>query len=169
MKGYAIKLLKTYDWHTIDDFLLSLMPSIKYKINIALMIISCGWVDVDKIFGLDNTGFVALLVVFVTELVTGISASLIRKERISSMKLSRFGLKAACYLVLIGVSYSLSQSFQAHRRAVGAWVFDWLNIFLIIQISLENIISILENLAVISGKEKTTWINKIQEIFKVEK
>lgn len=133
------------------------------------MILSCCWVDVDKIFGLDNGGFIALLVVFITELITGISAAIIRKESISSMKLSRFGLKVACYLVLIGVSYSLSESFTAHHKAVGAWVFDWLNIFLVIQISLENIISILENLAVISGKDKTVWISKIQEIFKVEK
>jgi len=133
------------------------------------MILSCGWVDVDKLFGLDNAGFIALLVVFVTELVTGISASVIRKEKISSIKLSRFGLKVACYLVLIFVSYTMSVSFDAHHKAVGAWVFDWLNVFLIIQISLENIISILENLAVISGKDKTAWINKIQDIFKVEK
>lgn len=133
------------------------------------MIVSCGWVDVDKIFGLDNAGFIALLVVFVTELITGISAAVIRKESISSIKLSRFGLKVACYLVLIGVSYSLAQSFAGHNKAVASWVFDWLNVFLVVQIVLENIVSILENLAVISGKDKTAWINKIQDIFKIEK
>jgi len=133
------------------------------------MIISCGFVDVDKLFGLDEGSLIALLVVFVAELVTGVSASIIRKESISSIKLSRFGLKVSCYLVLIYVSYTMGQNFEAHKKAVGAWVFDWLNVFLIVQITLENIISILENLAVISGKEKTTWINKIQDIFKVEK
>jgi phage-related holin len=169
MRAYTLKVLKTYDWHSTKDFLQSLMPTHKYHLHIPMMMIAAGWVDVDKLFGLDNAGFIALLVVFVTELLTGISAAIIRKEAISSVKLSRFGLKVACYLVLIGVSYSLSQSFTAHGKAVPAWVFDWLNVFLIIQISLENIISILENLAVISGKEKTTWINKIQDIFKVEK
>jgi phage-related holin len=169
MKAYTTGLLKTYDWHSAGDFLLSLMPSVKYKLNIVLMIISCGFVDVDKLFGLSEAALIALLIVFVAELVTGVSASVIRKESISSIKLSRFGLKVACYLVLIYVSYTMGQSFAAHNKAVGAWVFDWLNVFLIVQITLENIISILENLAVISGKEKTTWINKIQDIFKVEK
>lgn len=168
MKIFAQRLLKTYDWHTAESFFHSLAPSFKYKINAALMIFSFLWVDVDKLFGLDNAGFVALLLVFITELATGISAAIVRKESISSIKLSRFGLKVACYLVLIGVSYALSESFTAHKKTVPAWAFDWLNVFLIVQIVLENIISILENLAVISGKDKTAWINKIQSVFKTE-
>ena len=169
MKALTLKVLKTYEWHSAKDFLQSLMPTHKYHLHIPMMMIAAGWVDADKLFGLDNAGFVALLIVFVTELVTGVSAAVIRKESISSAKLSRFGLKVACYLVLIGVSYSLSESFTGHHKTVAAWVFDWLNVFLIVQITLENVISILENLATISGKDKTAWIVKIQDVFKITK
>ncbi|MDO3641971.1 phage holin family protein [Mucilaginibacter sp. L3T2-6] len=166
MKLFAERLLKTYDWHSAESFFHSLAPSFKYNVHIGLLIGSAVWVDVDKVFGLDNVGFVGLVAVFIMELVTGISAAIVRKESISSVKLSRFGLKLACYLVLIGASYGLSKSFEAHKKTVAAWAFDWLNVFLIVQIALENIISILENLAVISGKDKTAWINKIQNVFK---
>jgi len=166
MQNYATKLLKTFDWHSIEEFLLSLAPSFKYKINIALMILSSVWVSLDKVFGLDNTAFIALLVVFITELVSGITASHIRNEPLSSMKLSRFSLKVACYLVLIGVSYCMHMSFDHHDKFIASVIFGWLHVFLIVQIVFENFVSILENLSVISGKDKTAWIIQIKDKLK---
>lgn len=127
------------------------------------MIISALWVGIDKGFGLDDSAFIALLVVFVTELISGITASRIRKETFSSMKLSRFSLKVACYLVLIGVTYSMYLSFQHHNDYLASVMFDWMHIFLTVQIVFENIISILENIAVISGKDKSAWIEKLKD------
>lgn len=127
------------------------------------MVISSLWVVIDKGFGLDDTGFIALLVAFMTELVSGIMAAMISKEKFSSMKLSRFILKVTCYMALIFITYSMCQDFTHHHNDVAAWVFDWMHIFLIVQIVFENIISILENIAVISGKDKTHWIQKLTE------
>lgn len=163
MTIYTARLLKTFDYHSISEFLLSLAPSFKYKINIGLMIISAIWVSIDKGFGLDDAAFIALLVVFVTELVSGITASRIRKETFSSIKLSRFTLKVACYLVLIGVTYTMNESFKAHGDFLASVIFDWMHIFLVVQIVFENMISILENVAVISGKDKSAWIVKLTE------
>lgn len=163
MTLYTTKLLKTFDWHSIDEFLLSLAPSFKYKMNVGLMVLSFLWTPIDKAFGLDNAAFIALLVVFVTELISGITASRIRKEKFSSMKLSRFSVKAASYLVLIGVTYAFAQNYKHHNDAIAEWVFDWMHIFLVVQIVFENIISILENLAVISGKPKGAWVEKIKD------
>jgi len=160
---YSTRLLKTFDWHSTEDFLLSLVPSYKYNINASLMIISSLWVAIDKGFGLDDTAFIALLVVFVTELISGITASRIRKEQFSSLKLSRFTLKVACYLVLIFVTYAFSVSFENHKDFCASVLFDWMHIFLVVQIVFENIISILENVSVISGKDKTAIIGKITE------
>lgn len=140
---------------------MSLVPSLKYKINIPLMALSSLWVAVDKGFGLDDTAFIALLLVFVAELASGITASHIRKETFSSLKLSRFSVKMACYLVLIGVSYSMNISFKHHDDFLASVIFDWMHIFLVVQIVFENMISILENVAVISGKDKSVWITRI--------
>ena len=126
-----------------------------------LMAISSLWVAIDKGFGLDDTAFIALLVVFVAELVSGITASRVRKETFSSLKLSRFSVKVACYLVLIGVSYSMNISFKHHGDFLASVIFDWMHIFLVVQIVFENMISILENVAVIGGKDKSAWIEKI--------
>lgn len=161
-RNHGLRLLKTFDWHSAEQFFLSLAPSFKYKINISLMILSAIWVSVDKGFGLDDTAFLALLIVFIMELVSGITASRIRKERFSSVKLSRFSLKVACYLVLIGVTYAMYLSFQHHADFLASVIFDWMHIFLVVQIVFENIISILENVAVISGKDKSAWINKLK-------
>jgi phage-related holin len=162
MTVYFKSLLKTFDWATIDDFLLSLAPSYKYKINVLLMMMSSVWVCVDKWFGLDSTAFVALLLVFVAEMVSGIAASRVRKEPFSSMRLSRFSLKVACYMVLIFVSYSMFQNFEHHKNETEAVAFDWMHIFLIVQIVFENMISVLENVEVISGKKKGDWIRKLK-------
>lgn len=125
--------------------------------------ISLLWGSISISFGLNNTAFAALLVVFVTELVSGITASVIRKEKISSLKLSRFAVKVTCYLVLIWVTYSFKESFEHSKDGCAAVLFDWMHIFLVVQIVFENIISILENVSVIGGKDKTALIQKITE------
>ncbi|MGB4774091.1 MAG: phage holin family protein [Daejeonella sp.] len=162
MKLFIQKLLKTFDYNSWTELAQSLVPSSKYHLSVVSMIISALAVSVDKIFGLDGLAFSALLIVFVTELISGIGASNIRGDQISSMKLSRFTFKVFYYLVLIAVPYLMSNSFKNHSKDLAAIIFDWLHIFLVVQIVLENMISILENLAVISGKDKTHWINKIQ-------
>ena len=121
------------------------------------------WVPVDKWFGLDDTAFVGLLAVFLTEILSGIAASLVRRETFSSLKLSRFGLKATCYMVLIFTSYTMYMSFKHHSDDTAAVVFDWLHIFLVVQIVFENVISVLENVATITGKDKSAWISKARE------
>lgn len=118
---------------------------------------------IDRVFGLDAYAFALLIIVFFAELSSGLIAAHIRKEAISSMKLSRFSFKVFYYLVLIALPYVFATSFRAHDKTAAAVIFDWLHLFLVAQIVLENIISVLENLAVISGKDKTHWISKIQE------
>lgn len=158
-----LKLLATFDYHSLAEFAQSLAPSSKYKLTIASAIMSFFFPFVDRVFGLDAYAFGALLLVFVAELTSGLIAAHIRKETFSSMKLSRFTFKVFYYLVLIALPYVMSVSFKDHNKTTAAIMFDWLHLFLLAQIILENIVSILENLAVISGKDKTHWIRKIQD------
>lgn len=164
MKTRFLKLLAGYDYHSLADFGQSLMPSQKYH-GFTLLTVgtSALFVPFDKIFGLNGMAFLALIVVFVAELTSGIVAAHIKGEKIESHKLSRFLFKVFYYLVLIFVPYALYNSFAASHKDIPAAAFDWLHMFLITQIAFENIISIIENMSVISGKDKTAWISKIQD------
>lgn len=152
----------TYGYDTLSDFGQSLAPAVKYAGATAFTtVVSMLAVSVNRIFGLDGYAFFALLIVLAFELLSGLTASRIRKEPLSSMKLSRFGFKVCCYLVLIAVPYLFSTSFKYHEKDLPSLVFDWMHVFLVVQIVLENLVSILENMAVISGKPKTHIINKL--------
>ncbi|WP_145859059.1 phage holin family protein [Pedobacter suwonensis] len=160
------KMLAKFDYHSWAEFGQSLLPSSKY----GWTVLSAGFSlsifpFVDRVFGLDAYAFAVLILVFIAELTSGLIAASICKEAISSMKLSRFSFKVFYYLVLISLPYVMAESFKLHGKAAAAFMFDWLHLFLLAQIILENVVSILENLAVISGKDKTHWIAKIQQKF----
>ena len=159
-------MLATFDYNSLSDFGHSLSLTVKYRWTMVTFGFSASFFPlVDRLFGLDALSFGILLFVFVIELTSGVYASHIRKEPFSSMKLSRFSFKAAIYMVLIAAPYVLSTSFKAHNQKAIAFMFDWLYLFFVSQVVIENLVSILENLAVISGKDKTHWITKIKEKF----
>lgn len=116
-----------------------------------------------KVFGISEFAFAALLLVMITELISGVWASRIREEPFSSMKLSRFTFKVFQYLMIIAVTHLFSESFKAQGKDFGAIIFDWMHLFLTVQIVQENVVSILENGSVISGKSKTHWISKLSD------
>lgn len=178
MKLYLERLLRTFDYHSWSEFAQSLAPSFKYglldnvkggtKMTVlpaAISSVTAGmqaFPALSEIFGIDALAFAALMLAFVTELISGLLAANARGEKISSMKLSRFSFKVFYYMVLIAVPYLMGQSFEARHKSVPAAIFDWLHVFLVVQIVMENLVSILENMAVLGGKDKTHWISKIQ-------
>lgn len=162
--GYFEKILKTFAYSGWQDLVSSLMPSIKYEhFTVSSLTLSSLMVIVQIIFGIDALAFLALLIIMIAELTSGIVASKIRKEAFSSMKLSRFTFKVAYYLILIYVTNTMANGFKTNGQDLAYTIFHWMHLFLTIQIVMENIVSVLENLSVISGKEKTHWIRKIQE------
>lgn len=180
MRNYFNKLLSTFDYHSWTDLLQSLAPSFKYGLidnvqgGTKMTVLTAGvssfaaganvfmpWLS--DIFGIDTLAFSALIIAFIAELISGLLASNVKGEKISSMKLSRFSFKVFYYMVLIALPYLMSESFEARQKIVPAAIFDWLHVFLVSQIVMENIISILENMAVLGGKDKTHWISKIQD------
>lgn len=164
--NFIIRMLASYNYSSIAELGQSIAPSSKYNLTIGSLALSVMFPAIDRIFGLDTIAFTALLMVMVTELASGIYASKIRGEAFQSFKLSRFSFKCCIYLVLLFVPYSFSISFKDQGNSLGATVFDWMHLFLLIQIVQENIVSILENLATISGKDKTHWITLIKEKIK---
>lgn len=162
MNSFIERLIATFGYESYGALGKSLAPSFKYdSIKVFSLVLSSIAVTPVKFLGMSGFAFAALLIVMVTELVSGVMASRVRKEEFSSMKLSRFTFKVFQYLVIIAVTYLFSQSFEARGKELAATIFDWMHIFLVVQIVQENVVSILENGAVISGKPKTHWISKL--------
>ncbi|AEL23851.1 phage holin family protein [Cyclobacterium marinum] len=158
------KILATYGYDGWGDLWVSLSPSFKYAgVTAFTMGISSLGVSVLRIFGLDSLAFAGLLIVFGFELVTGLARANAVKERITSVKFSRFLFKVFYYLISIAVTYLMSMSFLEQGKPTAALIFDWMHMFLVIQIVLENIVSISENLAVVQGKEKSHFVTVLQE------
>ena len=161
MKNILNKILAGFEYSE-GEFLGSLLPTVKYNMMMVVISLSIVISWVDKIFGLDAMAVLALCIVMLLELSSGIYASTLKKEAFSSRKFSRFTFKCACYLILIAVPYLFYNSYKTHGNTLAASLFEWLHVFLVVQIVIENIISILENVAVIQGKPKTFWIDKIR-------
>jgi hypothetical protein len=174
MTNWFTRILATYDYHRVTRFWESIAPTLKYdltKPTVAISItyppvaVGLAWFfpAVDSALGIAGGAFLMLMVAFFTELVSGIIASHMKGEQFSSLKLSRFTLKVFIYLVIIAIPYHWQQNFTEHNKDFMAGTFGWLQNFLIVQIVFENLVSILENMAVIYGNDKTAWINKIKE------
>ena len=162
MLQFFTRILQGFEYQSPGEWFSSLAPSYKYNMVVLGMGVSAGGTIVETVFGLDYLAFIGFMVVMLCELTSGVWASRIKKEEFSSRRISRFTFKCAVYLILIAVPYLFSQSYEARGKDLAADVFNWLHIFFTVQIVVENIISILENYAVIQGKDKTHWITKIQ-------
>lgn len=164
MKSFIERQLLTYGYESIGAYAESLAPSSKYA-TLSPVILSISAISVVpiKIFGLTEYAFGALFMMMVVELISGVIASRIRKEPYSSTKSSRFILKVCQYLVVIAVTHLFADSYKVQGKEMGATIFEWMHIFLTVQIVQENIVSILENGAVISGKSKVHWISKLSD------
>ena len=162
MKRTLNEILSTYEYTGIESFLQSLFPSLKFDVSKTLLLMGMAITSIQNVLGVDFMAIAALVVMMVLELLTGIIASTKRAEEITSKKLSRFGIKTACYLVLMSVPYLFAISYENRGNTMASGLFNWIHVFLVVHIVQEHLLSLLENLASIQGKDKTYWINKIK-------
>jgi hypothetical protein len=157
-------LLRSFGYEDWGSFKESLIPTLKYPgSGMITVVISISSVPIIRIFGLDWLAFGALLLVFLVELISGIWASQTKGEKIESKKLSRFTFKCAYYLLIIAITYLMAVSFKDRGKELAVVIFDFMHLFFLVQIVLENIVSISENLSVITGKPKAHWITTMVE------
>jgi hypothetical protein len=172
-KSWFLKMLATFDYHGLNSFYESLAPSFRYCITKPLLAISlvypgfaalvaCFFPSVEAVLGISGAAFITMIIAFAAELTSGLMASYISGKKFTSFRLSRFTFKVCIYLIIIAIPHHWSQNFKAKHMAVVAAAFDWLQSALIMQVAFENIVSILENMAVITGKDKTELIDKIK-------
>lgn len=115
--------------------------------------------------GLRHLTILAFVVLITLELLTGLIASKIRGEKIVSHKFSRFGFKVFVWLILLYVINTMkveySQQTNNNFTSLASGFFTWLHGTLFIYIVIEYLISILENLGVITKKKNDNIIKTI--------
>lgn len=163
------RFLTTYGWASNKEFMLSLFPSVKYGTmggSISFAAVSAFFV---QYLGISPALIPALVIILATELWTGIRASLKKKnEKFESGKFSRFVIKLCVWMVLFYTAHSFMNEYREQETLVQILAFTFfevLKVFLMSLFLVENITSILENLAVLDGKPKATYVDKTKELF----
>lgn len=158
------KLIEFVGYNGLNELKLSFLPSAKYTgLTIIAMTTSSISSFVMTVFGLESWAFIALMVVFLFELATGLKSAFVRAQVFTSAKFSRFLFKVTYYLILISITYLMSVSFENRGQQLAASAFRIMHDFVTVHIVLENLVSITENLAMINGKEKSHWIMKLRD------
>jgi uncharacterized membrane protein len=115
---------------------------------------------------------IAMVLVLLLEVMTGLKASNKRGEKFESAKFSRFILKLCIWFILF-VSCQMFALFSRmyggdnYVWIIGGWFFDVLTVILMMAFVVENVTSILENLASIEGKDKSHYIELIKEAMNI--
>ena len=165
--------MKFYGWKTVNDMVLSFAPSLKYKMTLKIMSLSTVIAYFEtSIFGFKIETFIALIILLITELLSGIYCSIkIRNEAFESSKMWRFWFKAGMFFIISYAMFQLQKEFQ--DRPLLDEIFTWVYNGLLAYAILEIVISVLENYAEIQGKQKDYYSNfikqKLNNIFGNEK
>lgn len=153
---------KYYGWKSLDNMIASFIPSIKYNITLMVVTISSFTSVINLLFGLKLQTFIALLVILFVELVSGVYCSLyIRNEPFQSNKMWRFFFKTGVFFAILYVVKQLHNEFS--NAFLFSDIFNWMYYFLFTFSISEILISVLENYAEISGKEKEYYTSFIKK------
>lgn len=163
------RFLSTYGWVSNKEFMLSLFPSAKYGMiggSVSLSAISALFVHY---LGISPALIPAIAIIIVTEIWTGIRASAKQGKAFESFKFSRCVIKIAIWFVLFHCAQSFRNEFESPSTFVeqlGFLFFDVLKLLFMILFVIENTTSIMENEAVLDGKDKSAYIEYVKELFK---
>lgn len=164
-----LRFLKTYEYASLDEFLYSLGPSFKYKLQGLTITLSFLAGLVDQIFGIGPALAVAMMVAVLVETWTGIKASRKRGEKFSSFRFSRCILKVCVWLTIVYITHAFESEFSDRSGlAYGAvhLFFQFAFIVTLAYFMVEYVTSILENLGSITKKDKQALIDVIQTAWK---
>lgn len=120
-------------------------------------------------FGLQSITILSFVLLVTLELITGLTASKVQGRRIESKKFGRFGLKVFVWISLIFILNSLKMEYRGHEDTLGGIAYgllNWLHGTLFIYICIEYLISVLENMGAISGRDNKGIIDSIKDKLK---
>lgn len=165
---FLSKFLASYDYPSLKDFLLSLFPTWKYQIQTTAFILSGLAAGVNHLIGIGPALALAMVGGVIAEIASGIKASKSRGDAFESFRFSRCILKIVFWFALFYFVHAFEKEYlyRDHFMDVMAFLFfKSLFVGLMALFCIEYLTSILENLSVIDGKDKTYYINFIKSSF----
>lgn len=161
MKKVILPLLKDlYDYDSYQAVLASLIPTSKYGLTFTTAVFSTFLATINDVTGMSQEVFLGFAAIMMLELFTGVyTAVIVKKQSFSSSRLFRFLFKMAIYVTLIAATFNMSKS----EMTIVSATFSWLSQFIVVQITIENFFSVLENVAVTMGKEKHDWPTMLRD------
>jgi hypothetical protein len=123
---------------------------------------------VEKVFGVSAAIFISFIVLAILELVTGLTASRVKGLKWESRKIGRFGLKILVWLSLIGVVHSFVLGYKELSGVQEFLIFQTFSILhgtILVYVTFEYLISVLENLSVITGQSNNKLLGFIKRKF----
>lgn len=150
-----------FGFDSTDDFVTSLIHINMLKITIPFGIFA-GFIE--RFFGIYPVTLLAFGLLILLELLTGLIASRIKGQKIQSKKFGRFGLKFGVWVTIFFIVQSLKSQYEGTSDLV-YFFYSWLHTFIVGYVNMEYLISVLENVSVISGKNNNTLISGIKRKF----
>lgn len=166
---FISKFLASYDYPSLKDFLLSLFPTWKYQIQTAAFVLSGIAAGINNLIGIGPILISAMVIAVIIEIVSGIKASRSQDLNFESFKFSRCIFKLAIWFALFFIAHSFESEYASknHFMDILAYLFfKSLFIGLMALFLIEYITSILENLSVLDGKDKTYYIEWLKDRYK---
>ena len=144
-----------------QDFMHSFIHLKLLQITIPVAAISAFF---EQYFGLKALTIFAFVLLLTIELLSGFWASKIKHGTlaIASNPLKRFGFKLLAWLIMIFILNSFKLQWEDTNLVIYT-AFDWLYSLMIIYISFEYLISVIENIEVISGKSDKTLVQALRK------
>lgn len=156
IKNFINYVVINFGYHGVEDFYSS---TIHHNLTILTIPIALCAAVVEHLTGLHYLTLVSFGVLILMEFITGISASKIKNIPIESKRFSRFGLKLLVWVSLIFIINTIKEEYHGKTDITGLMayaLFSWLHGALYVYVNLEYLISVLENLEVISGSDSAT-------------
>lgn len=169
MNNFILKFLASYGYNSMRDFVCSINPSQKYDLVPATVTISTITGALCTMMGVWPIVVLAMVLVIVLEMVTGLLASHHQKQQFESCKFSRFTIKLAVWFMLLVCCQLFAlfcNRFDPHNLifSIGAGFFDALTVMIMIWFVIEYFTSVLENFAIINDKPKPYYINSLKDM-----
>lgn len=156
-----------FGFTNFSDFVDSLIHTKLMAFTIPLAFSIAGVVTfLENNLGMQVMTMTALLALLVLELVTGLWGAKASKTKIESRKFARFGLKVIVWFTLFFIMNSLTIQYEDEK---GLWskalytIFSWSHGTLMVYVTLEYFISVLENFSKITGRDTSPITRAIRK------
>ena len=115
---------------------------------------------VENHFGLQAVTMVSFVILILLELITGIGASRVKHIPLQSKRFSRFGFKLGIWFTIFFILQTMKLQYKDNDVIGG--IYSWLHSSIFIYVTLEYLLSVIENVSVITGDNNNLILNLIK-------